>query len=520
MKTFFKKYGIHIFIILFSGITIILNEGFSTILFINNLYRIISTIIVFYIGVLIYKYWVGKILVYLMLILLTINFFASLVARAVYKTPFDEIQGTSVLLTNLREASGMLGGYVVYLLIAVLYFLLAVFLFKTLLNKKTDKKSKGYLIIVMTGLVLHLAFTVEYFVKKDDQRWSKISGFTKLLGKTAFFNVAQLNEALNLLEEFEMITSNHVNYSDIKVEDNNIENIIVILGESARKDALSLYGNPVKTTPNIDKRKNELLIYNNAVSPAYFTILAVPLMISKAIPKDDFAINEISDNVINLANHTNKWNTYWFSSQEKAGTHSNAISAIASMSKKHYWNENKYDESLLPFLYRSINDKSSKRLIFLHLYGSHYPTKDRYPSGFNVFQNSKEQFVNEYYNSIYYTDYLIEQIIKKVELTSSVLIYVSDHGQVKGRNAYTHALAKKGLDVPFFIWHSKSVEEKYRNAGIISDYVSTTELYEIIKKYMGVNSIERKPENKDLKILSGEVKPIFYKDLQDGDNSL
>ena len=85
---------------------------------------------------------------------------------------------------------------------------------------------------------------------------------------------------------------------------NHIQNVVIVLGESARRDALSLYGNPNKTSPLIDKRISNLLVYNNAVSPGEFTNLAICLLLSKQNPGPDFSVGKNNDNIIALANAT------------------------------------------------------------------------------------------------------------------------------------------------------------------------------------------------------------------------
>jgi glucan phosphoethanolaminetransferase (alkaline phosphatase superfamily) len=516
MLLLLKKYYLVILALVLSFATILINEETKQYLMVNNIYRVILTVGMFYLGVLIYRYLIGKILIYLLFAGLSINFFASLVARFAYNSRFDETQATSVLLTNSNEASGMLFGYISYVLITVLFFGLCVFVLKKLLPHR-EHSAKTVKYFVGATMLLYTVFVVEYVATKDVHKWDKSSSLAKFLNKTPLFNSARIVEALKFMEETKQITHTKVDYSDLIFSENNLENIVVILGESARRENLSLYKYPWKTTPYIDQRESNLLIYENAVAPAAYTILAVPLMLSKATPSDDYSPKIISDNVINIANHTQEWKTYWFSSQEKIGVHTNAISAIASQSKVNAWNPKGLDEELLPYFNESIADNSQKRLIFLHLNGSHYPFKSRYPKEFEVFDKHANPEFNEYNNSIYYTDFVIEQIIKKLENTRSIVIYVSDHGLSVSKNTYLHSFTKKGLDVPFFIWHSDLVSEDFKKTGRIKDEISTTELYEILKDYMGVKTSMAKERNWELKAFSGEKKISLYKDLKDGD---
>jgi len=512
-----KNHLTHVLLIFMSLLPILINEGFETILFINNFYRLLLTLGVLYSCVIMYKYTIGRIFTYILVLLLTLNFSLSLVSRVIYKSNFDETQATSILLSNSSESLGMLQGYLPYILISILYFVVLVSLIQRISKQSFSvKQQKGLSVFVIVNFILLNFLALDSYVLKGEKRkFNKSSNTTKFLQKIPLYNSARFVTALNFMDEAKAIHTSKVDYSDLKVELNNIENIVVVIGESARKDVFSLYGATTKTSPNLDKRKGNMMIFENAIAPASYTILAVPMLLSKAVPSDNYSPLEVSDNIVNMANHTYQWNTYWFSSHEKIGIHVNAISAIADFAKTRDWNENKYDEYLVPMLRESINDSAHKRLIFLHTIGSHYPLTDRYPKEFDVFKSFEKQYYNEYYNSIYYTDYVIEQVIKEIENTPSILIYVSDHAQTDNKTMFTHSLTKKGVEVPFFIWYSDSVEDKFKITTTVSERISTTEVYEIIKRYLGVKTSNRKAENKDLKVLSGDMKLYTYDELEE-----
>lgn len=518
MKSLFTtKSIVYVSLFLFSLIAVIVNEGRESFLFVNHFYRAILTLGLFTVSATIYRSKIGRIVSILFLVLLTLNFSTALISRCIYNTSFDETQATNVLLTNSNEAGGMLKGYILYILISLIYFIVACFLLSKLSRIVKENRK---IILVFNGLVILLfsVFIVECIATNGEVRWNKNSSFTKFLNKTPIFNIARLKEASNFIEESSTITETKVDYSNLKFEENNIKNIIVVVGESARKDALSLYGSKVETTPKIQNRKENLLIYENAVAPAPYTILAVPLMLSKLTPVPNYSVVEASDNIVRLANNVPQYKTYWYSTHEKAGQHVNAISSIASFAQKREWLEHDYDEALIRPLRATLKDNSSKRIIFLHIRGSHYPTSERYPKDFEVFNSDTKKYVNEYNNSIYYTDYVLDSIIKEIENTSSVLVYAPDHGQVANKTMFTHSLSKKGLEVPLFIWHSNSVEEKFKKNGIVDAPISTTEVYEIIKDYLGVSSSRRKPKNEKLEVLSGDMKVYEYQNLDIGDN--
>lgn len=515
---FLKINLVHILVVILSIIPVLLSEGKEIGLFINNFYRIILTVGVFYLCALLYDFIIGKIVSHLLLLLLSINFFIALVSRAVYKSNFDEAQATSVLLSNFSEATGMAKGYIAYILAGILYFVFSELLLKNLIKRnKLNSLSYKYKVFISVNVLLLIGLGFDAYQKRDRKKFNKHSPSFVFLQKTAFFNAARFQGAIDFMKEAKTISEKKVDYSGMEIIENNIENIVVILGESARKDAFSLYGNSIKTSPNLDKRIKNLLVYENAVAPAPYTILAVPIMLSMALPTNDYSQYQVADNVLNIANHTEAWQTYWFSSHEKVGVHVSAITAIAKFAKVSDWHQKNYDEFLVPMLEQTLKDESSKRLIILHTMGSHYPVTDRYPKEYNVFKENKKGYINEYYNSIYYTDHVIEQIIKLLENTSSVVIYAADHAQIDNKTMFTHHMSKKGLDVPFFIWHSDYVDNDFKKTEKIKDYISTSDMYEIIKKYLGVITTDKKPKNTDLKAISGDMKMSLYSALEDGD---
>lgn len=241
-------------------------------------------------------------------------------------------------------------------------------------------------------------------------------------------------------------------------------------------------------------------------------------MLSKSIPvgKEEFQIKNLNDNIIALANSTQKWETYWFSNHKEVGVYENLYSIISKDAKnqKFVGLEGGYDQEILPFLDEALKDGHSHRLIFVHIQGSHMVVTERYPKEFDKFNFDNRKLVNAYFNSVLYTDYIIDEVIKRVEKQKSVVLYVSDHGQMFRKEKYIHGFTKKGLDVPFVIWHSDSVDEKYKVVGRDSTPISTTNVYSIISDLMGIQGLEPKDSNTALKVLSPSFDVVDYQDVE------
>jgi len=100
----------------------------------------------------------------------------------------------------------------------------------------------------------------------------------KILTNTPLYNMASFYEANRFIKEVTEIKKQHMVYPDFAVEDTGLETIVVVLGESARKDALEIYGSSLETTPLLKKRLSNILIYDRAVAPSLFTNTALNVL--------------------------------------------------------------------------------------------------------------------------------------------------------------------------------------------------------------------------------------------------
>ena len=452
-----------------------------------------------------------------MLFILVINNGLEIFSLGFYKTSFNVGMALSILGSNARESSEMSTGYWFVFLIAICCYVLIC------ISANSIKKyvSNKVLISLCLLLILYPAYLLHVEIARN-----RSNALYKKTGQSNLYFYMELTpintfgpflEAHHYIEIVKKTSEENFHYPPFTVQNNHIQNLVVVLGESARRDALSLYGSQVNTTPYIEKRISHLLIYNNAISPGEFTNLALSLILSKQIPDSNFSIEKNNDNIVALANATNVWKTYWVSNQEKTGLYVNIFANIDLKSKYKYWTKpGSYDDAIFPFIDNILKDGNERRLIFIHLMGSHEAAGMRYPKTFDKFHSEKEEFKNEYNNSIAYTDYILDNIIRKMEGSSSIVLYLSDHGQSIEDGAYRHSLTKKGFDVPFFIWYSDSVENKYKKLGEINSYISTSNLYNIVQDLLGIQGLTPKNPNDSLKVMDGYMKPILYKDLKPG----
>lgn len=142
---------------------------------------------------------------------------------------------------------------------------------------------------------------------------------------------------------------------------------------------------------------------------------------------------------------------------------------------------NDHDEVMLPYLDNIFNEKG-KSIVVIHTSGSHWNYGARYPKSHSYFKPvceeesgkkdhsacSYEGLINSYDNSIRYTDFILNEIISKLEDKNAFLIYVADHGESLGDDGfYGHGsfeFRKEQKEVPFITWFSDKYLE--RNPGL------------------------------------------------------
>lgn len=88
--------------------------------------------------------------------------------------------------------------------------------------------------------------------------------------------------------------------------------------------------------------------------------------------------------------------------------------------------ENNYDTHMLPLLQHYIDSLSNNLFVVIHTYGSHFNYHERYPRNFAHFLpdnateieiKNRKQLINAYDNSIRYTDYFLNGLIRMLDST-------------------------------------------------------------------------------------------------------
>lgn len=250
---------------------------------------------------------------------------------------------------------------------------------------------------------------------------------------------------------------------------------VVIIGESTARSHLGIYSYYRETTPKLSSIKDELLIYNDVVSPHAYSVGSLTKILTLGNYENPKGITD--GTIIQLLNKAG-FDTYWFSNQRPIGIYESMITKIALSSKNHEFitttvagDSSILDEELLDLFNEALANDAKKKVIFLHMMGTHHHYEKRYTKAFNKFKDepktnfkSEESIakINHYDNAVLYNDYIISEVISKLDSINkkSFALYFSDHGEemYSGLNMAGHnedIYSKQMFEVPFFLWQSE-----------------------------------------------------------------
>jgi len=205
--------------------------------------------------------------------------------------------------------------------------------------------------------------------------------------------------------------------------------VVLAIGETSRQKNFNLYGYERKITNPVLSKHNDLHILNG-IAHVGSTLYALPEILEKNDVKLTRITSTLGVDTFCYVNYTLYENC-------------SSVGEIPATDCKH--EDRCYDEDVVPLLDENLKSYADgSRLIILHLGGgSHGPLyKNRHPPEFLQFKPmctdadvvSKctiEELYNSYDNTILYVDYVLGEIISKLDNSGVpyVFIYLSDHGE-------------------------------------------------------------------------------------------
>lgn len=263
-------------------------------------------------------------------------------------------------------------------------------------------------------------------------------------------------------------------------------NVVVVIGESLRRDYMHCYGYPLENTPKLDSLISEgsMVTYSNVISPAAATAESLTKVLTYLTLDSPGAWYDYPS-LTNMLLRSG-YETHWMSNQEVTGEYVQPINVIARMARDVRYLKMKtgtsdfnpvedlgYDMEVLSYLHKtdSLGEKSVAQ--FVHLMGCHTTYSRRYPnsyarfSGRDVKASGDKDCIAEYVNSIYYNDAVVASIAKYYQDEKTILFYFSDHGEslfdVPGKpELLGHGLPlKTNVEIPFMVYVSPKLRMEF-----------------------------------------------------------
>ncbi len=256
--------------------------------------------------------------------------------------------------------------------------------------------------------------------------------------------------------------------------------LVIVVGESARASSFGLLSrladpNASDTTPELAQLPITLFAHTDSCGTN--TATSVPCMFSNLGRKnyDETQANS-QDNLLDIYQRAG-FSVTWIDNNTGSKGVARRVTEIdvAHRTDPAFCvSDGCHDEILLPELDQRIKAINSDSVLVLHMLGSHGPAYfQRYPERFARFtpvcksvelqQCSKDELKNSYDNSILYTDFVIAEMIKRLQKATALqtaLFFVSDHGESTGEHGFflhgaPYSIApNEQTQVPMLFWLS------------------------------------------------------------------
>ncbi|MDR2470039.1 MAG: sulfatase-like hydrolase/transferase [Tannerella sp.] len=252
---------------------------------------------------------------------------------------------------------------------------------------------------------------------------------------------------------------------DVHVDEHlSPQTLLLVIGESLSRNHMSLYGYGRDTNPLLSARKSDLKVYRDAISPQVHTIPVLRSVLTFADRAHPEYLTE-RPSLFELFNRGG-YETYLLSNQPFDDVSSSY--EVLLKQAGHIYDLSKTDEPdgvVLRTLEQTLKASHRRKLIVVHLMGSHTAYKFRYPAAFAHFSRDEakpsgvEEMIDQYDNSVRYNDFLIASMLDMLagQPGQSAMLYFSDHGEevYDFRDFAGHACEKVSrymCEVPFIVW--------------------------------------------------------------------
>ncbi len=252
--------------------------------------------------------------------------------------------------------------------------------------------------------------------------------------------------------------------------------IVMIIGEAARADHLSLNGYPRPTCPRLAARQNVISL-PHIYSQHTHTAASVPHILT---PADSLAPQKAHTSRSFIACLKQQgYSSAWISNQDYGRTYTSFIyeadtiifpNASKTVFVFHPW----YDLDMVTALQGLTECQyNPRRLYVLHAIGSHWFFNNHVPdlcahfrpvaTNRVITQNDSAAIINSYDNTIVSTDLFVDSVISLFTGRNAIVFYLSDHGESLGENGnWLHAAGAEATKYPAaLVWYSDKYAQRF-----------------------------------------------------------
>ncbi|MDL1913209.1 MAG: phosphoethanolamine transferase [Bergeyella sp.] len=442
-----------------------------------------------------YKYHITRTLSIIFSLIIAVNFFISISCIIIYHSNFSVGIAANILSSDVNEAVNTETNFTLPFIFTSFFY---IFLFSSVQAFSKYRVTVPKLVFSSFWIIFPFATEVGSMPKSTDKN---------ILHHFFIYHAVDFQRGNNILKEFKTLKNLSPVKYNFRIKGEGVENLIIFIGESARRQNHSLYGYKRKTTPYQDREKKNMLLFTRANAPAGHIRAVLALILSSLDPenyeKDKSGIN---DNIVNIANQYG-YTTYWMSTQNDLS----GMEPIILAARYKIWKNYQYDASLVPE-FEKILARKGKKLIFIHINGSHINACKRYPKNQAFFYG--DPVFDCYDNSILYTDKTIGKVMEKLKNSNSALIYFSDHGETVIDNTIIHADSKDAASVPFYIWYSDLIPKSLVTKGEYNKSVQTSIVFPLALDLMGLDSSPYQKYKKNV-FLKDDLNSVPYDQLEE-----
>ena len=255
--------------------------------------------------------------------------------------------------------------------------------------------------------------------------------------------------------------------------------LVLIISDALRSDHLHVNGYARPTTPQIERLG--VISYGRGRACDSSTEVSVPCILTRGTLAD--ATSTVTESSLISVLRGLGFATTWLSNQGYYSSRMTPITSIAHEAEHVYFNNRTgdtfsvrvTDEELLPEFEQALKRSVSKSLVVLHQVGVHQFYDSHYPEAFRIFTPtcrfknpswcSVEALSNSYDNGVRYADWVLGEVIRRVQDRTALVLLTSDHGESLGEGGryghLTHSGVAQQLDVPLLAWVSPSFMARY-----------------------------------------------------------